>query len=59
MPPDDLAPGSARSAAAINDQIRALWLRAGGQLTDGQRREYEALLGEWAEAVRTGVAEAA
>jgi hypothetical protein len=52
MPPPDPSPGSVRSAACVNEEIRALWLRAGGRLTDGQRREYEQLLGEWAEAVR-------
>ena len=36
----------------MNAEIRALWLGAAGGLTDGQRREYERLLVEWAEAVR-------
>ena len=58
MPPD-LDRGSARSATELNEQIRALWISAGGVLTDGQRREYEALLGEWAAAVRGEVTEAA
>jgi hypothetical protein len=59
MPPDDLSPGSARSAAALNEQIRALWISAGGVLTGEHRQEYEALVVEWAEAVRGEVAEAA
>ena len=59
MPPDTPSPGSVRSAAVVNEEIRALWLRAGGVLTEEERREYEQLLGEWAEAVRRGVAEAA
>jgi hypothetical protein len=59
MPPDDLSPGSARSAAALNEQIRALWISAGGVLTGEQRREYEALVAEWAEAVRGEITEAA
>jgi len=58
MPPDS-GLGSARSAAVVNEEIRALWLRAGGTLTDGQRREYEALLAEWAAAVRAEVTTAA
>lgn len=59
MTPDLSLPGSARSAAALNEQIRALWISAGGRLTDGQRREYEGLVAEWAEAKRGEVAEAA
>ena len=59
MPPDDLSPGSARSAAALNEQIRALWARAGGTLTVEQSREYEGLVAEWAAAVRGEVTEAA
>jgi hypothetical protein len=43
----------------VNEEIRALWARAGGVLTVEQRREYEALLGEWAAAVRAEVVEAA
>jgi hypothetical protein len=48
-----------RSAAEVNEQIRALWLRAGGTLSTDQRREYEALVTEWAEAVRQEIVEAA
>lgn len=59
MPPNTPSRGSARSAAALNEQIRALWISAGGVLTDGQRREYEGLVAEWAEAKRGEVAEAA
>lgn len=59
MPPDDLSPGSARSATELNEQIRALWISAGGVLTGEQRQEYEALVAEWAEAVRGEVTEAA
>lgn len=59
MPPDSPTVGSARSAAALNEQIRALWISAGGRLTDGQRREYEGLVAEWAEAKRGEVVEAA
>lgn len=61
MPP---APdrGSVRSAAAINEEIRALWFRAGGVLaTEVERAEYARLVVEWAAAVRVegAVAEAA
>jgi hypothetical protein len=43
----------------VNEAIRALWQQAGGRLTGGQRREYEQLLVEYAEAVRRDVTEAA
>lgn len=59
MSPDPAASGSARSAADLNEQIRALWARAGGTLTTEQRREYERLIVEWAAAVRGEVVEAA
>ena len=59
MSPADDASGSVRSAAELNEQIRALWLRAGGRLTAEQRREYEQLLVAWAEAFRAELVEAA
>lgn len=59
MPPDIPSCGSARSAAALNDQIRALLARAGGTLTVEQKREYDGLVAEWAAAVRGEVTEAA
>lgn len=59
MPPDDLSPGSVRSAAVLNEQIRALWARAGGTLTVEQKREYDGLVAEWAAAMRGEVGEAA
>jgi hypothetical protein len=43
----------------VNEDIRALWPRAGAQLTAKERAEYEALLVEWAAAVRAEVVEAA
>ncbi|MET8555273.1 hypothetical protein ABZV64_09955 [Streptomyces sp. NPDC004959] len=49
----------ARSAAAVNEEIRSLWLRAGGHLTAEQRVEYERLITEWAAAVRREVVPAA
>jgi hypothetical protein len=48
-----------RSPAAVNEQIRELWLRAGGTLSAEERVEYEQLVMEWAAAVRGGVTEAA
>lgn len=54
-----MTPGSVRSAAELNEQIRALWLRAGGSLSAQEREEYELLVIEWAEAIRGEIIEAA
>jgi hypothetical protein len=45
----------------VNAEIRALWLRAGGRLSAGERAVYAALVVEWAAAVRAeqAVADAA
>jgi hypothetical protein len=59
MSPDSLTPGSVRSAAALNEQIRALWIRSGGYLSAQERTEYELLVVEWAAAVRDEIVEAA
>ncbi|MEU3340227.1 hypothetical protein [Streptomyces sp. NPDC006668] len=59
MSRESIAPGSVRSAAEVNEQIRALWLRAGGSLSAQERAEYELLVVEWAEAIRADVIEAA
>ncbi|NEC90226.1 hypothetical protein [Streptomyces sp. SID12501] len=59
MSPDSLAPGSVRSAASLNEQIRALWLRAGGTLSAQEREEYELLVVKWAAAIRGEITEAA
>ncbi len=59
MSPDSMAPGSVRSAAEVNEQIRALWLRAGGSLSTQEREEYELLVVEWAAAIRDEVIAAA
>ncbi|MQY37080.1 hypothetical protein SRB17_50830 [Streptomyces sp. RB17] len=59
MSPDFPLSGSVRSAAEVNEQIRALWLRAGGTLSVQERAEYELLVVEWAEAIRGEVVEAA
>ncbi|MFB7496265.1 hypothetical protein ACFC09_16505 [Streptomyces sp. NPDC056161] len=39
---------SERSAAEVNEEIRALWLRSGGTLSVEQREEYQRLVLEWA-----------
>lgn len=60
MPCTPNCPGSARSAAEINTEIRAFWLRLDGRAPSAvERGEYEALRAEWAAAVRGEVAEAA
>ncbi|MCF4137348.1 hypothetical protein ACIRPQ_17075 [Streptomyces sp. NPDC101213] len=59
MSPSSSAPGSVRSAAELNEQIRALWLRAGGSLSAQERAEYELLVVEWAAAIRGEVVKAA
>ncbi|MFE3853709.1 hypothetical protein ACFXPN_21530 [Streptomyces griseorubiginosus] len=59
MSPDSVPPGSVRSAAEVNEQIRALWMRAGGTLSPQERAEYELLVVEWAAALRADIIEAA
>ncbi|MCX2924888.1 hypothetical protein [Streptomyces sp. NEAU-W12] len=59
MSPDSVTPGSARSAAEVNERIRALWLRSGGSLSAQERAEYELLVVEWAAAIRGQVVKAA
>ncbi|GAB2871864.1 hypothetical protein GCM10027074_44400 [Streptomyces deserti] len=44
-------PSSERSAAEVNEEIRALWLRSGGTLSTEQREEYQRLVLEWASAL--------
>jgi uncharacterized lipoprotein YddW (UPF0748 family) len=44
-------PSSERSAAEVNEEIRALWLRSGGTLSVEQREEYQRLVLEWAAAL--------
>ncbi len=59
MSPDPRRPGSVRSAADLNEDIRALWARASGRLsTAEQRAAYEQLVTEWAAAVRRETAAA-
>jgi hypothetical protein len=53
MSPSSSPGGVVRSAAAVNEDIRALWQRGGGKLgTPELRAEYAALVVEWAAAVR-------
>ncbi|MER6439548.1 MULTISPECIES: hypothetical protein [unclassified Streptomyces] len=59
MSPDFTFSGSVRSAAALNEQIRALWMRSGGSLSAQERAEYELLVVKWAEAIREEIIEAA
>ncbi|MFD5424440.1 hypothetical protein [Streptomyces sp. NPDC127084] len=51
MSPDLRKPGSVRSAAVVNTEIRALWARSGGRLSAADEAVYQALLVEWAAAV--------
>ncbi|MGW1543806.1 hypothetical protein ACWCPM_26800 [Streptomyces sp. NPDC002309] len=39
-----------RSAAEVNEEIRALWRRSGGTLSTEQREVYQRLVLEWAAA---------
>ncbi|WP_329215338.1 hypothetical protein OG352_06645 [Streptomyces sp. NBC_01485] len=59
MSPSITRPGSVRSAAAINAEIRALMTRAGGHLPAGDRARYAALRDEWVAAVRAEMTTAA
>lgn len=52
MSPEAVTPGSVRSAAQLNQDIRDLWQRAGGQLSATQRLEYQLLVTRWAAAVQ-------
>lgn len=50
-----------RSAAVVNEDIRALWQNRDPrvQLTDEARAEYELLYAEWVAATRAEIVEAA
>ncbi|TGB09563.1 hypothetical protein [Streptomyces sp. MZ04] len=43
-------PDRRRTADEVNEEIRALWLHAGGRLRPDERLVYERLVTEWAEA---------
>ena len=60
MSPNPLPAGSLRSAAVVNEDIRALARNAWGRpFTDAERARYELLVVEWAEADRAEVVPAA
>jgi hypothetical protein len=59
MSPYLMTRGSVRSAAELNERIRALWSRSSGSLSAQKRTEYERLVAEWAAAIRGGLIEAA
>ncbi|WP_411104010.1 hypothetical protein [Streptomyces sp. cmx-4-9] len=55
--PDPSAPE--RTLSEINADIRGLFARAGGRLTDAERVRHAGLLLEWAAAIRASVVPAA
>ncbi|MGW3968567.1 hypothetical protein ACWEFD_04455 [Streptomyces ardesiacus] len=55
MTPTPARPGLARPAAAVNEDIRQLMLRAGGE---EEREVYRRLVAEWVLAVRDEVVKA-
>lgn len=59
MSPNPLASGPVRPAAAVNEDIRTLFQRAGGRLYGADRAAYARLVVEWAAAVRAEVVKAA
>ncbi len=59
MSPSSLPRDGVRSAAAVNEAIRALITGTGRRLTDVEKRTLEGLYEEWAAAVRAEITEAA
>lgn len=59
MIPSPPSSGSARSAAAVQVEIRALLQETGGWLWGPTRARYEQLRDEWVEAVREEMTTAA
>lgn len=51
--------GSVRSAAVVNEEIRALWQDPRVRLTGEGRARLERLYAEWADAVRAEIVKAA
>ena len=47
MSPNPLPQGVVRSAAAVNEDIRAFWTHRDKRLTDEERAEYEELVEEY------------
>lgn len=59
MSPRSPAPGLVRSAAAVNEDIRALIAGTGRRLTDDEKSELERLYEEWVAAMRAAIGDAA
>lgn len=59
MSPLSPAPGSVRSAAVVNEAIRALVQGAGRRLNDEEKTRLEELWVEWVAADRAEIVEAA
>lgn len=59
MSPNSSGLGSSRSAAAVNEDIRALWADTRVRLSAEGRAELERLYEEWVAAVRAKVVTAA
>ena len=59
MSPNSPACGPVRSAAVVNEDIRALWSDTRVRLTGEERARLERLYVEWAAAVRAEVVKAA
>jgi hypothetical protein len=59
MPTSPPPQGRVRPAEQVNADIRALVVAAGGWLYGDTRERYEALVEEWAAAVRAEMVEAA
>lgn len=59
MPPTPPAEGRARSAAELNERIRALFSHRDARLSDEQRAEYRQLLDELEQVQRGDVTTAA
>ena len=59
MSPNPSGLGPPRPAAVVNEEIRALMIRAGGYLRAEDRSLYERLREEWAVAVRAEIVKAA
>lgn len=59
MSPNPSLPGSARSAAEWNEDIRNLWQDPRVRLSPEGRARYEWLLEQWAAAERAEIVEAA
>lgn len=59
MPPTPSCRGPVRSAAAVNEEIRALWFDTRVRLSEEGRAALERLYEEWAAAVQADVVKAA